>query len=71
MNIIMQANVMSYLDIVIPVVMFDFIDSNEYISNAFEALYAEEEKKNIREQVQDLGYDTHIAFLNMKTMSLL
>ena len=31
MNIIMQANVMTYLEIVIPIVMFDFIESIPFI----------------------------------------
>lgn len=49
MNIMMQANVMSYLDIVIPVVMFDFIDSVSEISDAFEGLFPGDEQKDIRD----------------------
>ena len=40
---------MSYLNIVIPVVMFDFIDSVDEISNGFEGLFPEDEQTDIRD----------------------
>ena len=49
MNIVMQANVISYLEIVIPIVMFDIIESVPFISDRFEGLYHKDEEKNINE----------------------
>ena len=39
MNIILQANAMTYLEIVIPIVMFDFIDSIPFFSDRFDGFY--------------------------------
>ena len=49
MNIVMQANVMSYFDIVIPIVMFDIIDSVPEISDQFEVFDPKDEKLDIRD----------------------
>ena len=49
MRIVMQANVMSYLNIVIPIVMFDIIDSVPIISDQFEVFDPNDEKIEIRD----------------------
>lgn len=62
---------MSYLEIVIPVVMFDWIDSIPAIQDQFKLLYIKNEKLNIGEQTIDLGYNTHNPFLLLKSLSIM
>ena len=51
--------------------MFDFIESIPPINEKFDGFYHEDEKKVMRNQMEDLGYETHNPFLNMKLLSLM
>jgi hypothetical protein len=55
----------------IPVVMFDFLSDVPYLEDLFEESELDASKNNIREQVVDLGYETHNPMLNLKTLTAL
>lgn len=67
MKILFPVNINMLFSIMIPIVMFDIIDSSwstELLFNFDED--AEEEKANLlRRQITDLGYDNHNAILNL------
>jgi hypothetical protein len=66
MNIIFPANVMSYFSLMIPIVMFDLLSDISYFEDKFKAL--DDDASDIRDQMRDLGYDTHNPFLILKTL---
>jgi hypothetical protein len=55
----------------IPIVMFDFIDSVPWINDKFDVFYDQNEDIDIPDQTIALGYETHNPLLNMKSLSLM
>jgi len=68
----MPANVNSFLQVLVPVVQFDILDSSwttEYIFE-FDEDYLEETSKGIPDQTKNLGYETHNAVLNLGSIGI-
>ena len=72
MAVVMPANVIVFYKILIPIVTMDFIDDS-YI----EAIFTFDENKEAKyesptaDQVVELGYETHNALHNLKTVGFL
>ena len=72
LNILMPANVNSFLQVLVPVVQFDILDSSwttEYIFE-FDEDYLEETSEGIPDQTKNLGYETHNAVLNLGSIGI-
>ena len=69
MNIVFPANVMGYYKTMIPIVMFDILDDVPFFENIFSNDEEASDNINIRDQVIDLGYDTHNPLLNLRSLS--
>ena len=65
MSIIFPANVMSFFSLMIPLVMFDILSDVPEFEQYFEA---NDNYTNIRDQIIDLGYETHNPYLIVKTI---
>ena len=69
MSIIAPANVISMWQIIIPIVMFDILESIPLIQNYFPD--SEEDMKNsgqVLDQMIDIGYDSFNTILNLGTL---
>ena len=66
--------IMNFYQIILPFVMFDVIESFDWINDPFQATFqwqdGDLDDLNIFDQVQNLGYDSHNPMLNLGTMSL-
>ena len=71
MSIVFPANVIGFFKTMIPVVMFDFLSDLPFLEQFFEQSEYDRDKNKIREQVIDLGYETHNPLLNLKTLTAL
>ena len=68
----MPANVNSFLQVLVPVVQFDILDSSwttEHILE-FDADYLEKTSEGIPDQTKNLGYETHNAVLNLGSIGI-
>ena len=65
MSVIFPANVMSFFQIMIPLVMFDVLNDIPFFSSFF---VAKDNGSDIRDQMVDLGYETRSPLLTMKTL---
>jgi hypothetical protein len=65
MSIIFPANVMSFFSLMIPLVMFDILSDIPELEQYFES---NDNVLMIRDQMKDLGYDTHNPTMIVKTL---
>ena len=74
MNILVPSNAMEYFKHVVPIVTFDILSAfdqyNDFLSNmsSRELDFEEEEKLNISDQIQELGYDTHNVYVGIGSL---
>ena len=68
---IFPQNVMVYLINMIPIVMFDLLEGQEWYEDFVASSGEGEEVYNIKHQTWDLGYDSHNPFLLMGTVSVM
>lgn len=65
---------MMIISVAIPIVMFDVLDNDAGIDAStfitFDEDFGELAAENITEQAQELGYESHNAFMNLGTMSI-
>ena len=71
MNISVPANVMNFFKIMIPMVMFDVLSDIPQFEEFVEQYEGPEQVNNIREQMVDLGYETHNPIIIMRTLIVL
>ena len=68
MNFIFPQNAMIYLKNMKPVMMFDFLDEMDWYTQAFKSEWY---GYNLKDQLIDLGYDSHNPYLLLGTYSFL
>ena len=71
MNVVHPANVMNFYFIMIPIVMFDILSDLPWFEPYFRDFDMGDWQNNIRDQMADLGYDTHNPLINLKTLVVL
>ena len=72
MRIIVPGNVSMLMSIIMPIVMFDILDNDQGIDASLIYDFDEDAQgEEILDQMEDLGYETHYAILNLSTMYLM
>lgn len=71
MSIVFPGNIMTFFEILIPVVMFDLLENFEVIQQLFPDSSGDAEKlQGIINQMSDIGYDSYNPLLNLGTIGL-
>lgn len=71
MSVVFPGNVISFFEILIPVVMFDLLEKVELVQQFFPDSADDAEKlQGIINQMSDIGYDSYNPILNLGTIAL-